>query len=375
MGGAGLSALFRTNPYEKRVQGMEKILPRSGFARPLIMGEMGKTSAEAERFDEEKGATMAGLYAQERGDARQTALMKDADETFKTAAEVAKHDPIAATKLIQAKAGANKFLEPLKDVVFRRSIDGKSVMEVKDEKGQVRGIINTTDMLLEADKAAQTKGQDLTPEERAGLAQKYFYPTPGYEKPSAAADDKNPTVGTVREGFRNRSGVSMKFKERYMGAGKWEPFGDEVPEHGGANGEGGPGRVKSTDSKALKIELARKYAPLAKRLLKEKAAKAVGPEMQKTLDQIKVIDDALAKKDPLTGDISAEAVYAALPEEQQSAFDRIYLDAEEAFPKAGRVAGAVNDAISGYHKSRKAAAPAKPASPAGGTDWKKYLKR
>jgi hypothetical protein len=123
--------------------------------------------------------SFADLYGQDRTDMRDAALMKDADDIFKTAVEVAKHDPIAATKLFQSKAEKNKFLVPLKDVVFRRTFDGKAIMEVEDDRTAQRGVINVTDMLAEVEAAEREKGLDLSVLERATLARKYFYPSQG----------------------------------------------------------------------------------------------------------------------------------------------------------------------------------------------------
>ncbi len=351
----GLANLYRRNPYDERLKTTAGMLDRSGAAKPLLMGKMGELARQAEDYDTESAATVSGLYRQSMDQENEAAMMKDADEAVKAATDLAKQDPVAATQYYNARAERNEYIP--KGITFRRSLDGKAVMEVKDAKGAQRGIINATDMLDEAMAVEKKKGGPLTDEERGGLAQKHFYPTPGYEKPGSDDPEKKLDLfQTWKATFRNEKGRDPSLTE----IERWHRSSS-----GGGESEG---KVKATDSKALKIELARKYAPLAIRQI-EASGKANTPE---GMAAIKTIKAALSNVDPLTKDFNADSVYAALPEDQQAAFDRVFLDAEDAFPKTGKVAAAVNNAISGYHKRRKAT---KPATTPGGGDWKKYLKR
>jgi hypothetical protein len=351
----GLASLYRRNPYDERLKTTAGMLDRSGAAKPLLMGKMGEMVRQAEDYDTESSATVAGIYREDMDRQGESAMMKDADDAIKAASDLAKQDPIAATQYFNDRAKRNKYIP--KGITFRRSMDGQAIMEVKDAKGGQRGIINASNMLDEAQAAEQKKGAPLTDEERGGLAQRHFYPTPGYEKPGADDSEKKLDLfQTWKTTFKKEKGRSPSLTEieRY---------------HRSSSGSGeGEGKVKATDSKALKIELARKYAPLAVRLIEAKG-KAATP---KELEAVKAIKAALSNVDPLTKDFNADSVYASLPAEEQDAFDRIFLDAEEAFPQTGRVAGAVNDAMSAFHKRRKAT---KPAKTAGAGDWKKYLKK
>lgn len=357
---AGLSTLFRRNPYRDQMQTTERMIDRSGMARPFMMKALGEQTRQAGQYDEEGAATLENLYREESERAGEKDLREDADKVIKAAADLAAKDPIAATQYYNDRAKGNKHLP--KGLKFRRSLDGKSLMEIKDAKGSVRGVINATDMFRAAEELEQRSGQPLGEQERADLAQQFFYPVPGYEKPKEG-DEKKDLFQSWKVSFREEHGREPNRKEL-----------EEWHRSQSAGGEGA-GRVKSGDTKALKIELARKLAPKAIKLLEAKGAAATPKELQ----AIKTIKAALSNVDPLTKDFNPDSIYAALAEageEHAAEFNEALLEAEQVYAKNGRVAGAVNDAVNAWHKRQREKKPPAPApAGAGGKDWKKYLRK
>lgn len=347
---AGLSTLFRRNPHRDRMQTTAGMIDRSGLAKPFLMGELGRQTRAAEDYEEQSASTLSGLYRDEMSRGNEQAAMKEADDVMKMVADLAKQDPIAATQYYNARAEKNKYLPP--GLVFRRSLDGKSLMEIKDKKGQVRGVINATDMFRESDELEQRGGQPLGEQERAALAEKYFYPVPDYEKP----DDEEGThkKGDIRTIGKTVNGKPVKVTEEYQGKEKgWVERGD-VPAFAPKEGGEGTGRVKATDSRAIKIEAARKYLPLAIRQLEAKSD--LPPQTKAALRNLKALRDAMSTRGPLSEGMDENAVYAALADVGQQyadEFDAVAGRAESTFTEARGVIAAVNDGISWYHKQKR----------------------
>ena len=97
----GLGNLYRAqNPAEKRVATSAKVAENAGLAKPLIYAMMGSDMAEAEKWDTDQQATIAGAMESNKKLADQEAAHKVLGSIMK----VSEYDPEEATALIQKAA-------------------------------------------------------------------------------------------------------------------------------------------------------------------------------------------------------------------------------------------------------------------------------
>jgi hypothetical protein len=364
----GLATLFRRNPYDDRVKQMGEVAARSGFARPLVMGRMGEAQAKGEAWDEEKAGTLEGLYRgnmeQERADKQRELDLKErehSDKLFNSVVELAKFDPVAATKIFRQESKSNQHLKSMGDMKFLGGGGKDAIIHLSNTKTGEASAINAGNYMARLNDIRVEQGREPSEEEKAQVWMEESHPI--FEGGSEEGTHK---VGDTRKIGKTVNGRPIQVTEEYKGKEKgWVERGD-IPAFAPKSGEEGEGAVKPTASKALKIEVARKFASMAIREIEAKRAAATPKELQAVTD----IKKWLSNVDPLTKDFNPDSIYAALPSGYQEAFDRVLLDAEDAFPKTRKVGRAVDDALAAYNRRNK-----KPETPrAGGSDWRKYLK-
>lgn len=190
----GLSTLFRNNPHEKRAGAMANVAPQSGYAKPLLMGMMGKEMKAAEDFDESR----AGLLAEQHG--------KDqAMKMLSSIIAISQHDAPTATKMLKAEAAKNPHLEALKDIEFR-SETKKDWMSVNTKDGAYMVYLPKLQEVLD------------NPNDKA-LKDKYIVEIGKNEKDAKTETFEVDDKGNKTPGVKHRWRINHKTgeREKYLG--------------------------------------------------------------------------------------------------------------------------------------------------------------
>lgn len=101
----GLAALYnRENPYEKRAKAAASILPRSGFAAPLVAAAMGSEMGRAQGWDEEMNQRIQTYLTKQA----EVAAMKDRREAIKYQADMLEKSLVIADKVWKGTQGTER---------------------------------------------------------------------------------------------------------------------------------------------------------------------------------------------------------------------------------------------------------------------------
>lgn len=126
---AGLSSLFRKNPYDKRASVTGAMMERSGMAKPFLAAAMGQDLGRAEKWDEDKDNVIMSLY---RGNVQK----EHADKVLTNIIKISQFDPKAATAILKKEASENPNLAPFADIEFSAPTTKENWATVKSGDGQ-----------------------------------------------------------------------------------------------------------------------------------------------------------------------------------------------------------------------------------------------